>query len=70
MNKCFLDFDLETVVQTLLRQWEEKDQTKMIIPVMKRLSNSLKKWDDLNKTIQMNLLYDYLLIWRTSYQNM
>ena len=25
-----------------------KDQTKMIIPVMKRLSNSLKKWDDLN----------------------
>ena len=30
LKKCFLDFDLEAVMQTLLRQWKEKDQTKII----------------------------------------
>ena len=46
LNKCFLDFDLETIMQTLLKQWGEKDQTKMTILIMIRLRNSLKIWDD------------------------
>ena len=48
VKKCFLDFDLEAVMQTLLMQWKEKDKTKIIILIMMRLRNSLRRYDDLN----------------------
>ena len=43
LKKCFLDFDLEAVMQTLLRQWKEKDETKIIILIMMRLKNSQRR---------------------------
>ena len=48
LKKYSLDFDLEAAMQTLLRKWKEKDQSKIIIFIMMRLRNSLRRWDDLN----------------------